>query len=406
LPVQFGWRTLTDQARRLGRRRPPRLPNIFPELGQSMRFTLFADFASGLTNPGPNAWSDECDLIIAHGLAGVADRLIRERSIDVPASVVEKFRNARFYDTAATTMVVCQSKTGIDGLRERGIPFVITKGPGIARSNRHASERPYVDLDVVVEPSRFVEARAILVGMGFSEQPRTRPTRDSFNRLCREAINLRADGGASIDLHHRVSPWYWSSGVRTEALLRRAEPTVVFGTDLPLVAPADNLLVAVLHLVSDRSRPGQTYRIWRDILVLLRTIPSEDVIESAARAGLVDWMAWIIGCLPADVRPVDLLTELRARPSDLRGRFRLRMLLPPHRGSHPLLSNVFRLPILNATWFVIGMLLPSPSYLKFRYPDAGGRYVRWWLASVRGVDSTDHLDPSTHPLASGGQPLP
>jgi hypothetical protein len=350
-----------------------------------MRFTLFADFGDDEPVPSDVAWRAECTSIVTHGLAPVAHRLIHDRSIPAPDDVVKEFRNARFNDSAFTMTVVSRSRAGIDGLRAAGIPFAVIKGPGIASVCGTVSDRPFADLDVVVQPERFLAARDVLRRSGYAEQSRTIQPWDSFNRICREATNLRTPDGGSIDLHHRVSPWYWSSGLSFDHLASGLEETDVFGVRLPLVSTVDNLLVAALHVVSDRSRPGQTFRVWRDLLILLDSCSVDDVVAAATRVRLTDWLAWILSCLPDSVRPDHVIDTLRASPEDLTGGFRLRMLLPPGLGSQHLLGHVFRLPWPNACWFVAGMAVPAPSYLKLRHPTERGRYVRWWVDSLRNA---------------------
>jgi hypothetical protein len=111
------------------------LPNIFPDLGPVTNQVLFAGFkdydGSQITD---DAWRSECEVLISHGLAGIAYRLVHERTILVPDAVLVKLREAHFNDTMFTTTVVKRSKIGIDSLSSAGIPFVITKGPGIART--------------------------------------------------------------------------------------------------------------------------------------------------------------------------------------------------------------------------------------------------------------------------------
>ncbi|MGA2837815.1 MAG: nucleotidyltransferase family protein [Acidimicrobiales bacterium] len=359
-----------------------------------MRFTLFSDFSDEEAVPSEVAWRSECPMIVSHGLAPVAHRLIHDRSIPVPEAVVKEFSDARFFDSAFTMTVVSRSRAGIDALRAAEIPFVVTKGPGIAKVCATVSDRPFADLDVVVGHDKFRSARDVLRHSGYAEQSRTIQPWDSFNWICREATNLRTPDGGSIDLHHRVSPWYWSSGLGLDHLVSGVEETAFFGVQLPLVSTVDNLLVAALHVVSDRSRPGQTFRVWRDLLILLNSCSIDDVVAAATRAGLADWLAWILGCLPDRVRPDEVVEALRDAPGDLTGGFRLRMLLPPGLASQNLLGHVFRLPWPNACWFVAGMVVPSPSYLELRYPTAHGRYVRWWLDSLRNVGPAERAGPA------------
>jgi len=159
------------------------------------------------------------------------------------------------------------------------------------------------------------------------------------------------------------------------------------------------LLISALHVVSDKSRPGQTLRIWRDVLVLANSCSADETVEAATASGMVGWLQWILSCLPIDVRPVDLIDSLERVGGGIENVFQLRMLLPPRFGSRHLFGQVFRLPTLNAVLFTSGMIVPSPSYLSNRYPTNGNRYFKWWrdLLSLYGEESR-----LSHRLDSGG----
>lgn len=363
------------------------LPDIFPELGPVTRLVLFADFSDDIPAPSADAWQAEYAEVIGHGLSGVARRVIHERSLVVPPQALEAMQQAQFEELALSAMTANQSWQGIDALHTAGIRFAVTKGPGIASVGRALGDRPYIDLDVLVDPKRFAEAKSVLGSLHYVEREHSRQPWVQFDRWCREAVNLRTDTGGSIDLHHQVSPWFWSGRLSRSILNGESVPTTVFGVDLPVVPPVYNLLVCALHVVSDKSRPGQTLRAWRDVLVLANACRADEVVEAAGENGLSEWLAWILDCLPDEVKPLELRTALEPRRSDLRGRFRLKMLIPPGFGAHPLLGHVFRLPLPNAALFAAGTLVPSPDFLRRRYPSGRHNYRTWWRDSVRNINA-------------------
>ncbi|HEY4929207.1 MAG TPA: nucleotidyltransferase family protein [Acidimicrobiales bacterium] len=346
---------------------------------------VFADFADHGPIPSENAWLVEGPEVIGHGLAGVARRLIHERSLTVPPDITRAIQEAQFEELTMSALAVNRSQAGLAALEAAGVHYAVTKGPGIAILGRAVSDRPYVDLDVVVDPADFGEARNVLARGGFTEREETRQPWSTFDRHCREAVNLRTPIGGSIDLHHRVSPWFWSGELSRAVLAASVPRTGVFGVELPLASPVHNLLACALHVVSDKGRPGQTVRVWRDLVVLVAACDVDEVVQAAAATGLVEWLAWILGCLPVDVRPRELMAKLDGQAGDVRGRFRLTKLMPPGIGANPLLGHAFRLPVPNAALYVAGMLMPSPTFLRHRYPDRGQRYLTWWRDSFRSI---------------------
>ncbi len=368
-------------------RNSSRLPDIFPELGPVTRLVLFADFGDDGSDLTGDAWREECGIIIGHGLSGVARRIIHERSLAVPPDVLDMIQRAQFDELALTAMTVNQSRMGIDALHDAGIHFAVTKGPGIALVAPALGDRPYVDLDVLVAPDRFEVAKSVLGSLDFVEREHSRQPWEQFDRWCREAVNLRTASGGSIDLHHQVSPWFWSGPLSRSILRNEVRRTTVFGVELPLVSTVHNLLVCALHVVSDKSRPGQTLRAWRDLLVLANACPVDAVVTAAEENGLSEWLTWILDCLPDEVRPTELRERLEGQRPDLRGRFRLKMLVPPGFGAHPLLGHVFRLPVPNAVLFAAGTVVPSREFLRRRYPEGMHNYRRWWRDSVGNISS-------------------
>ncbi len=161
------------------------------------------------------------------------------------------------------------------------------------------------------------------------------------------------------------------------------------GATLPLLGPAYNLLITALHVISDHNRPGQTLMSWRDLVTLANVAETETVIALAKEHHLVGWLRWIIGELPDDVRPMELLDRLCQEPGHLSRRVRLRLLLPPAIGSRHMVGHAFRLPAPNAFLFLAGMSLPSRQFLKLHFPGQTARYIRWWQHSLANLKSSE-----------------
>jgi hypothetical protein len=352
-----------------------RLPNIFPAIGPVTRLVLFADFLAIEREPSLAEWQDEYSTIISHGLAGIALRVIRTESLSVPDDVMKGIRHAAFGAMALTMSVVKKSQAGVEALSSADIPFVITKGPGIASCSNSVSDRPFVDLDVLVGPSDFDRSRRILSSSGYRERRMAIQPWTWFARYAMEAVNLRTSDGGSIDLHHHISPWNWSDALGSN-VFDGARNHDVFGLRLPLVNAEYNLLVAALHVVSDQSRPGQTLRVWRDLLVLSSCCSTESVVATATSCGLTEWLAWIVRCLPEEVRPPGLLGALEAADDTFKGRWRLQMLLKC--AQHQAIGSIFRIPALNAVPYVGGSLVPSRSYMRIQYPGDDHPYLTRW----------------------------
>ncbi len=120
-------------------------------------------------------------------------------------------RSSHFARSATTLGVVAGTIPVIRAMSERGIPFAISKGPGIALAYPNANERPFGDIDVLVPKRHFLSAQRLLASHAYTKDIRNVTPWSWFDRRCQEAVNMRGPDGGSIDLHHHVPPWLWAS---------------------------------------------------------------------------------------------------------------------------------------------------------------------------------------------------
>lgn len=352
---------------------------LFPSLSPVVEAVLFLDFAE----PSPASlrapWSDaDIARLAQQRLASLALRLVMRYEVPLPPRNMDALRAAAFKASSTTLHHTARSARALAVLSEDHIPFVISKGPGIALTCRGVNERPFTDLDVLVTPNNFSRALARLAALDYSEHIQNRPPWPWFDRYCREAVNLRSAEGGSIDLHHHLPPWLWTRNLDVQTLIAAGEVQHFAGSDLPLLPPEHNLLVTAFHVVSDHDRPGQTLMAWRDLLTLARACQPQEALLLANRANLVGWLRWVIGELPDQVRPTELWQALSVSGQQPANRLRLWQLLPPAFGSRHALGHALRLPAPNSWYYVLGMLVPSRQFLHTKLPESHSPYLTWW----------------------------
>jgi hypothetical protein len=357
---------------------PLRPGGLFASAGPVARAIVLHDFISEGEAPAPELWPAECQILGEQRLAATARRFAQDRHIELPAKVDSFLLDAEFAWAAITIDAVHSSVPALSALGDNGIEFAVTKGPGIASFHHRFQERPYSDLDLIVRPRDFHAAHEVLRRIGFAEEPKNRQPWPIFNRHCREAINLRTEAGGSLDLHHRVPPWYWGTRLDADRLLSEAASQTVLGVSVPCVSPRHNLLISALHVFSDRNRPGQSLLVWRDLLTMVSVCSPDEVVAEALEVGLAGWLRWILASLPLDDRATFLVRALDAADCTVSGRRRLGMLTPPALGSRHLVGHALRLPVPNGALYLAGTVVPSPKFLRERFPDEPHRYRRWW----------------------------
>jgi hypothetical protein len=352
-------------------------PNIFPKMGVATRFVLFHDYERLAERPNAASWTEDFDAIVAQGLSGIALRAIRDHGLVCNDDILGGFRAAAFASALNTSRVIERSGDILQEYRNRKIPFLVTKGLGIAMHYPSLVERPFSDIDILVRPDDYEAAYAIAGVRGMVENTADTVPWNCFHRFCQEATNLRGSDGASIDLHHHISPWNWSLGVSFDELYNGRRDVERAGHVWPLAATKHNLLIAALHVVSDQSRPGETLRIWRDLLQLLSACDVDDVVDTAERWNLAPWLRWITTCLPEECRPMDLARALTSCTGEIPARRRLIHLLQQSPGQRDLRSKYLRIPLGNAVLHTVGTMFPSSRYLHSRYPNTKSPRIAW-----------------------------
>lgn len=324
----------------------------------------------------PEAWRAELDRLLEHRLSGLALAAAHEEGVSIPAEVDEALHHTHEAEAMRTMAVDLLGARVVETLAGVGIATVVTKGPGIAGAYPDPSLRTYMDLDIVVSRSDFSDALAVLRGKGYDESVHMQ-ARDYFHRYCREAINLVHPDGTSVDLHHTIPPWYWGERIGFDALLGASERLDTGSGPIRVASYRHNLLVAALHVVSDKDRPGYGLRTWRDVAALVERCDPDEVAGEARRCRLGWWLRFVLDELPASERRNAVLSRLRSDEPGARDRLRLRFLLPPAVGSRHIVGRVFRLPVSNGAAFLAGEVVPSRESIQTKLgPDSS--YLDWW----------------------------
>jgi hypothetical protein len=354
-------------------------PLVLPPLGPVTSAVLFFELGEPPIAPQSADWPAELDILRRSRLQGVALHAADHYGWKLDSGDRRILMNSVFDWSVASAQVLHNSVDAIETLSGNGVPFVVTKGPGIAELCGGIVLRPFSDLDILVPDVALEEATALLSGLHYEPEARNIPPRGYFQRRCLEAINLRSPRGGAIDLHHVVPPWYWGHVLDSERLLPAAQTKRVFDSiSLPLASPVHNLLVSALHLVSDRNSPGKTLMAWRDVALLARYCAPDDVAREAEMLGLSAWLRWILLSLPCGARPEPLIAALPAT-SRLSGTTRLRVLTSPRPAAGNFIVQVaFRLPIKNLLFFLAGVILPSHAFMRAKFPGSRHPYLLWW----------------------------
>jgi hypothetical protein len=297
------------------------------------------------------------------------------------AEELARLRTYQSMGELRTKALLAEASRATDILTRNRIRFAVSKGPGIARHYRSPRLRPYGDIDILLRSQDFDRARALLGDAGWQVDPERREQRDYFERRCREAVNLERGDLGRIDLHHHIPPWIWTSQMSTDQLVERASVCTVDGHEFPLLDKLDNFIICCLHIVSDRSEPGRSLMVWRDIIELGRVVEVDRISERADDVELLGWIGAVVNSLPEDVRPFRVPDAWSDAP--IHHPRRLLLTLNNGASDKPIRRHLARLPVVpNGAMYVAGVAFPSSEFLDTHVQ--GSMKLLRWVTNKRG----------------------
>ncbi|NHC13423.1 nucleotidyltransferase family protein [Motilibacter deserti] len=329
----------------------------------------------------PAAPISRSELLGAQRLSPLLLRYLDAHGVPTAPEVRQALEMSAFGWSTFSTLASRNGAHVVRELQRVGIDCVVSKGPSIAAHYPAPQLRPYSDLDLLLPADAYTRALTHLHAAGFVPTANSEQPWSFFDRRCREGVNLHKQGGTHVDLHHRVPPWIWSDGLAPDKLMARSRSVESHGEVLPALGAEDNLLVAALHLVSDRNLAGANLLIWRDIAQLARAADPATVVDRAREARLDGWLRNVLLALPEPVRPHPLLDALSssARPQEIPHAARLATLLSPvpsRLGARA--YQVLRLPLPAAALCLAGAAVPSRPFLAAT-SDTDASYARMWV---------------------------
>ncbi len=211
----------------------------------------------------------------------------------------------------------------VDALRSDGIRALLLKGPALSRwLYQDESERPYVDIDLMVDPATMDRAERILNQEGFQRMGLDTLSADRP----KYAMTLRRpDNGLAVDLHHALLGAEGSEVTQWEALSQDTTWMEVGGRPVEVLTPPGRAVVLALHAAKDGARSPH---VLVDLQRAIDLVPDEVWRESVAlaqRISATEGFATGLRRLPAGAA----LTERLGLSTGVRAEFVLKENRPP-----------------------------------------------------------------------------
>lgn len=221
-------------------------------------------------NPSGVDWTEFQRLADQHGVLPLAARNLTEHARSLPPGIERTLQSAydanlrrNLWFTAELTRIMKQ----FGRVQLRVVPY---KGPLLTQLlYRDVGLRSYSDLDFLIVPADFDQAKRLLSEIGFS--PATEIAPEVERLWLRAGYERSFDSKAGknlVELQWALLPHFYGIDLRVEDLLARAGRTVFGECEMPCLSPEDSLLVLCLHA----AKHLWTRLIWLvDIAETLRT---------------------------------------------------------------------------------------------------------------------------------------
>jgi len=231
----------------------------------------------------------------------------------IPAEVMNELQQLSGAILRHNLLLVTKLLQAIDLLRAHEIPMIPYKGPVVASlAYGNIGLRQFSDIDILVSPSRYLEARDVLLENGYM----------LGRELGNEFALVHEVDGTHLDLHRAIMPTRVPFHPDFEAYQQRLMPVAVAGRAIHSLGPEDTLIVLCMQMVKDASgsRPLPLLKIC-DIAELVRSQPQMDwqcVVREAEALGCAQLVSFSLLMTRQLVgAPAPELALPKPRPRDL-----------------------------------------------------------------------------------------
>jgi len=168
------------------------------------------------------------------------------------------------------------------GLKARGIPFALFKGPALAvQLYGDLAAREYNDFDLIVPPGRVAEAEALLEQRGYRAALGDPAFRRFFQGYQGQSAFRHPDSPAALDLHWSFSGSFLPFPLASDGIWQDLVTVSIAGEEIPTLNPDDIALLLAGH----GTKEGWRLLMWlRDFAVLVERWPGLDWRQIHRRA--------------------------------------------------------------------------------------------------------------------------
>jgi len=230
-------------------------------------------------------WDHLIALAYAHGLLPLLNHHLS--SVDLIPAHVRSHLKRESVTNSQNVLHLAGKQLRIHKLfKEHGIPVAIFKGSLLAQmAYGEISLRQAGDIDLLVNPRDFAQARSLLESLGYEMTPRLTSAQlaSHLNNHC-EIQFMRDEWFTVVDLHWDLAPRSFVFGLKAHEVMSRLQSVSLAGTNVETFGAEDLLLYQAMHGAKHLWRRLEWISCLAESLRATQSINWDTLVDRAAKA--------------------------------------------------------------------------------------------------------------------------
>jgi hypothetical protein len=194
-------------------------------------------------------WNELLRLAEHHGVLPMMARNLASHARGLPSQVEHSLRSAFDVNLRRNLWFASELARIVDQFEKKQLRAIPYKGPLLAESAYgDVALRNFGDLDFLISPTDFEQARQALAELGYRPSSELSPAAERY--WLRNGYERSFDSAAGkylVELQWALLPRFYAVDLLTDDLLARSKQSSLGGRKVPSLSPEDLLIVLCLH---------------------------------------------------------------------------------------------------------------------------------------------------------------
>jgi hypothetical protein len=183
-----------------------------------------------------------------HGVLPLVARTLRQPGVTLPVEIQQSLQWADEENVRRNLWFATELSRILKHFEQRNLKAIPYKGPSLAEVvYGDLALRSFNDLDFLISPGDFQEARQALSELGYDPSTQSPEAERYWLKKGYERSFDSKNGKNLLELQWALLPYFFAVDLRIEDLLSRSTSTEIAGKEIACLSPEDSLLVLSLH---------------------------------------------------------------------------------------------------------------------------------------------------------------